>query len=261
MLTRLDGPLGSRLQAAGHDVSPPAWSARVLRAAPEAISAIHREYAAAGCEVHRANTFRCTFRACGDDWETLAHRAIDLARAEAKPGQRVAGSVGPLEDCYRPDLAPQLTRQEHFEQVRAFAGDVDLLFCETFPSLVEAREAVEACVATGKETWVSFTAGPDGKLLSPKRVAAGARDCVAVGAKAVLVNCIAAELTLPYVEALAEAGVPFGTYANAATWEGSACTPERYGELSRQWRAAGATIIGGCCGTTVEHLRAAFSES
>jgi S-methylmethionine-dependent homocysteine/selenocysteine methylase len=72
----------------------------------------------------------------------------------------------------------------------------------------------------------------------------------------VLVNCIAAELTLPYVEAIAGTGVPFGAYANAATWGGVPCGARPYAELAGQWRAAGATIFGGCCGTTVEYLAA-----
>jgi S-methylmethionine-dependent homocysteine/selenocysteine methylase len=253
----LDGPLGSRLQEAGYDVSPPAWSARVLQSNPSAISALHREYAQAGCEVHRANTFRCARRACGDDWALLAGLAVRLARAEARPGQRVAGSLGPLEDCYRPELAPAHSRAEHAEAAALLAPHVDLLLCETFPNTVEARETVEAAVATGRETWVSFTAGPDGLLLTPAQVGTAARECVTAGARAVLVNCIAAELTLPYVQELAGAGVPFGAYSNAATWGGVPVSAERYGALAAQWRAAGASIVGGCCGTTVEHLRSA----
>ena len=251
----LDGPMGARLQEAGHDVSAPEWSARVLRSAPSAIATLHREYAAAGCDVHRANTFRCTRRASGSGWERLAHVAVKLARAEAA-GARVAGSIGPLEDCYRPDLTPPDTRDEHAQLARAICEEVDLFVCETFPNTTEAREAVQACVATGKETWVSFTAGPDGLLLTPDQVRDGARACVAAGARAVLVNCVAAELTLPYVQALASAGVPFGAYANTARWNGPPVSVARYAELAAQWREAGATIIGGCCGTTGEHLRA-----
>ncbi len=250
----LDGPVGERLQEAGHDASAPEWSARVLRSAPSAIAALHREYAEAGCDVHRANTFRTTRRACGDDWKGLAQLAVKLARAEAD-GARVAGSLGPLEDCYRPDLAPPDTREEHAELARLIAPDVDFFICETFPSPREARETVEAAVATGRETWVSFTAGPDGTLLTPQQVQVAARDCVQAGARAVLVNCIAAELTLPYVEALSKAGVPFGAYANASRWNEPPCSPQRYAELAATWVAAGATIIGGCCGTRPEHLR------
>ncbi|MBK7862803.1 MAG: homocysteine S-methyltransferase family protein [Archangiaceae bacterium] len=260
-MVRLDGPLGSRLQDSGHPVSAPAWSARVLRSAPQAISALHREYAALGCDVHRANTFRCTRRACGDDWAELARLAVQLARAEAKPGQRVAGSLGPLEDCYRPDLAPVDAFDEHLEAARVVAEGVDLLICETFPHAGEAVETVRAAVATGRETWVSFTAGPDATLLTAAQVGAAAQACVTAGARAVLVNCIAAELTSPYVRALAGCGVPFGAYANTATWNGAETSVARYGELAAEWRALGAKLIGGCCGASPEHLRAAWGDA
>lgn len=256
-LTLLDGPLGAALQAQGVDLSAPAWSANALRSHPDAVAALHRLYADAGAQVHRANTFRTTRRACGADWETLARLAVKLARDAAKPGQRIAGCLGPLEDCYRPDLAPEYPRPEHASLARVLASEeVDLILCETFPNPEEARMAVSAAVETGKPTWVSFTAGPDGKLLTPAQVFASARECLSLGASAVLVNCIAAELTGPYLDALWPIGVPYGAYANAAVWNGAPISAQRYGELAGQWRQKGASIIGGCCGTDASYLAA-----
>jgi S-methylmethionine-dependent homocysteine/selenocysteine methylase len=254
----LDGPMGSRLEEQGIDVSAPAWSARALRSSPQAVAALHREYAAAGAQVHRANTFRTTKRAGGDDWETLARLAVKLAR-EASGGGRVAGSVGPLEDCYRPELSPPHSRDEHAQLVRVLVdAGVDLLMCEAFSNPREAVEAVEACAATGLETWVSFTAGPDGTLLTPRQVYDASAACVSAGAKATLINCVAAELTLPYVQALT--GPRIGAYANAGVWNGPKCTPERYAQLAGEWRDAGATVLGCCCGTSTAHLKALRTE-
>jgi S-methylmethionine-dependent homocysteine/selenocysteine methylase len=252
----LDGPMGAQLEAQGVDLSAPLWSARALQTAPQAIAALHRAYADAGAQVHRTNSFRTTARVVGDGWQALARLSVQLAR-EAGSG-RVAGSLGPLEDCYRPELAPahDVAREEHaaLAHVLVDAG-VDLLLCETFPSPDEALAAVQACVSTGAETWVSFTAGPDATLLSPQQVFDAAVSCVAAGARSVLVNCIAAERTLPFVDALRAAGVPFGAYANAGTWNGTPVSPLRYAELAGQWRRAGASLIGGCCGTTVDYLK------
>lgn len=249
----LDGPMGSRLEEQGLDVSAPSWSARPLRTAPQAVAAVHREYAAAGAQVHRANTFRTTPRAAGADWETLARLAVKLAR-DADSG-RVAGSLGPLEDCYRPELSPPNAKPEHAQLARMLASaKVDLLICEAFSNPREAVEAVEACVETGLETWVSFTAGPDGTLLTPEQVHEASLACARAGASATLINCVAAELTLPYVRALA--GPRTGVYANAGMWNGPKCTPERYAALAAEWQAAGASIIGCCCGTGVAHLEA-----
>ena len=92
---------------------------------------------------------------------------------------------------------------------------VDLLLAEAFASPDEALAATDACVATGIETWVALTAGPNGDLLTPRDLASAARRCTDAGASAVLVNCVPASKTLAYVEALARGGGRFGAYANA----------------------------------------------
>jgi S-methylmethionine-dependent homocysteine/selenocysteine methylase len=262
MITLLDGPVGTQLTARGVPTPAPAWSAWAVEHAPEVVSAIHRDYAAAGATVHTAATFRTRRRQVGGDWERLARRAVALARGAVPFGHRVAGSLAPLEDCYRPDLSPPDPRPEHRALARVLAdAGVDLLLCETFPHVGEALVAVEEAVATGLPVWVAFTAGPAGELLTPEEVAAGAREAVRRGASAVLVNCTAAALTLPYVERLAEAGVPFGAYANAGTPEeglGWSDTPDVacYAALASAWRDAGASVLGGCCGTGPAHVRA-----
>jgi S-methylmethionine-dependent homocysteine/selenocysteine methylase len=133
---------------------------------------------------------------------------------------------------------------------------VDLLICETFPSPREAAIAVAECVRTGLETWGSLTAGPNGDLLTPRELADAARACVDHGARAVLVNCVAASLTLPYVEMLARVGVPFGAYANASRWNEPPASPEAYTAAARSWLDAGATIVGACCGCGPAHVAA-----
>jgi S-methylmethionine-dependent homocysteine/selenocysteine methylase len=262
VITLLDGPLGTELAARGVPTPGPGWSAFALDHAPEVVAAIHRDYAQAGAIVHTANTFRTKRRQLGGRWEELARRAINLARGAVPAGQRVAGSIAPLEDCYRPDLSPPNPRPEHRELARVLASaGVDLLICETFAHVGEALVAVEEAVATGVETWASFTAGPDGALLTPVEVEAAAVEAARCGARAVLVNCTAATRLLPYVERLASAGVPFGAYANAGApeerlgWTDAPDT-ERYAQIAATWVRAGATLLGGCCGTGPAHIRA-----
>jgi S-methylmethionine-dependent homocysteine/selenocysteine methylase len=262
MITILDGPVGTELTARGVETPAPLWSAWAIEHAPEVLAAIHRDHAAAGATVHTAATFRTRRRQAGPRWERLAREAVAIARSSVPEGHRVAGSVAPLEDCYRPDLSPADPRPEHRELARALAdAGVDLLLCETFPHVGEALVAVEEAVATGLPTWVAFTAGPDGALLSPAEVEAGARKAVRRGAEAVLVNCTAATRTLPYVERLADVGAPFGAYANAGMPEegigwSDAADATRYADLAEPWARAGATILGGCCGTGPAHVRA-----
>jgi S-methylmethionine-dependent homocysteine/selenocysteine methylase len=174
--------------------------------------------------------------------------------------------LAPLEDCYRPDLSPADPRPEHRELARLLAAaGVDVILCETFPHVGEALIALEEAVATGVETWVSFTAGPDATLLSPEAMEAGAREAARRGAGRVLVNCTPATRTLPYVERLANVGVPCGAYANAGLpseglgWR-DAPDVHRYADLAESWVRAGATLVGGCCGTGPAHIAALASR-
>ncbi|MFQ5749049.1 MAG: homocysteine S-methyltransferase family protein, partial [Planctomycetota bacterium] len=112
-VTLLDGPMGTELAARGVATPLPAWSAAALRDAPEVVAAIHRDYAAAGAEVHTAATFRTRARNVGARWEELARLAVRLAREAMPPGARVAGSLAPLGDCYRPEESPPDPRPEH----------------------------------------------------------------------------------------------------------------------------------------------------
>lgn len=256
--TLLDGPMGSQLTDRGVETSLPLWSARALWQAPSVVSTIHRDYVEAGATVHRANTFRATPRLLGGEWFRWAKQAVLLARKVVPAGQKVAGSVGPLEDCYSPEKSPpaEVARAEHRELVVLLAElKVDLLLCESFPNPAEALIAVEECVRTGLPTWVSLTAGPDGTLLTPQQLAEGARACVAAGAQAVLVNCVAATHTLPYVQAISALSVPFGAYANASLWGRPPAPPRTYAACARTWLDAGATLVGACCGTSPAHTR------
>ena len=263
MITILDGPVGTELLARGIPTPLPAWSADALTAAPDVIREIHAAYAAAGATVHSTNTFRTRPATAGDHWAALALKAVRLARQSVPEDHRIAGSMAPIADCYRPDLSPANPRPDHraLALVLAEAG-VDLLLCETFPHVDEARIAVEEAVATGVETWVALTAGHGADLLTPLALAEGAARAVDAGASAVLVNCVPASRTLPYVQALAQLGVPFGAYANAGHpdegvgWRSGPPGPERYLAWARTWVDCGATLIGGCCGTGPDHIAA-----
>ncbi|HEY1696321.1 MAG TPA: homocysteine S-methyltransferase family protein [Polyangiaceae bacterium] len=252
----LDGPMGTELARRGVDLPAPAWSAVAIDAAPTLVAAVHRDYVAAGATVHTANTFRTRRRSVGDRWAELARGAVRIAR-ESAPSMRVAGSMGPLEDCYRPDLSPrEAARGEHRELARVLAAaGVDLLLCETIPDETEVLVAVEEAARTGVETWVSL------HPMRPGTLRASARACVDAGARAVLVNCVAASRTLPLVEQLAGLGVPFGAYANAGEaaegigWDADPAAGARaYEALAEAWVAAGATLVGGCCGTGPAHV-------
>ena len=267
-LTVLDGPTGTALGAAGHRVSGPAFGARAALDDPETLRAIHQAYADAGATVHTANTFRAQ-PARLDRWREALEAAVAIAAAVARAGPgRVAGSVAPVRDCYRPDQSPgEGSRPLHRAVCRALAeAGVDLLLVETFAAPLEAWVAVEEAVATGLPVWVALTAGPQGTLMTPDDVRRAAIGAVARGAAAALVNCVDGARTLPYVEALTGLDVPIGAYANAGPmgaglgWDRTPAAAReaarRYRDLARTWVDAGATLIGGCCGTGAAHIEA-----
>lgn len=264
----MDGPVGTELLRRGVQTPLPAWSAHAIEGAPDVLAAIHHDYAAAGATIHTTNTFRTRPRTLGARWEHAARRAVEITRAAVPASHRVAGSIAPIEDCYRPDLSPgEASRGEHRELARVLAdAGVDVLLVETFPHVGEAWVAVEEAVATGRPTWVALTPGPGAPLLSPEVLAEGAAGAVARGASAALVNCVPATRALAYVQALVERelGVPIGVYANAGRVDeamGWAHVEEsdaarRYAERASTWVDAGAMILGGCCGTGPAHVRA-----
>jgi S-methylmethionine-dependent homocysteine/selenocysteine methylase len=267
-VTILDGPMGTELLRRGVPTPLPLWSATALETAPEVIAAIHADYAAAGARVHTANTFRTgpyPMQKAGrrHDATALTRKAVALARAAVPPGQRVAGSLAPLEDCYRPDLSPAavVRRAEHraMAELLADAG-VDLLICETFPHPEEAIDAVQASVATALPTWLGLTLGPEGDLLGDDDVIATARCAFGVGAEAVLLNCSRVSDIDRLLPRLARLGV-VGAYGNVGAedpvvgWRNDGdAAPGPYSEAAARWIAMGAAIVGGCCGTGPAHI-------
>lgn len=257
----LDGPMGTLLIERGVNCPEPGWSAHALAHSPDCVCGLHAEYAKAGANIHTANTFRTRPESIGNTWKHLAEKAVDLARQGAGTGSRIAGSIAPIADCYRPDLSPPNPQPNHqiVADHLANAG-VDLLLVETFPHIQEALSAVRAAHNTGLPVWVSFTAGPTGDLLDPKGIRNGAEAAIQAGASAVLVNCIPAIDTLRFVRALKGIDVPFGAYANAGEssdgigWANHPDGPKHYADLAEQWVDAGASMVGGCCGTGPQHI-------
>ncbi len=268
----LDGATGTELERRGVDISLPLWSARALLETPDTLAEIHRDYLTAGAGAITTNTFRTHRRTLAkaglaDRHETLTRLAVQIAtdaRDRHKPDALVLGSVAPLEDCYRPDLAPEeaVCRAEHAQIIgHLVEAGVDLLVIETMNNLPEARAAIQEARRRAPGRWiVSFCfkrARPPGVLLSGEPL--GALLDQLADARAVGVNCTAAAATEPQVRYLRQAlpsRVGVAAYANIGSADSDGnwiCTdavdPDRYAEYAHAWVEAGATMIGGCCGT------------
>ena len=274
----LDGALGTELSRRGIPTPLPLWSAQALLDSPDAVRSIHEEYAGAGADILTACTFRATPRALAKagkaaEVDRLVGRAVALAReaAEKRRGSRdvmVAGALAPLEDCYRPDLAPEPAQaeREHAEQViRLARAGVDLILIETMNTVAEARAAVRGAKPSGLPIMVSFICASGKTLLSGESLADAASALEPFDPDVVLVNCVPPAMATACLEELARATrAPTGCYPNvgqpdmaAGTWSfDPEWTPERFAGAAAKWVARGAQVIGGCCGTSPDHIRA-----
>src|SRR3972149_387939 len=198
------------------------------------------------------------------------------ARAQAglEKTVAIAGVLSPLEHCFRPDLAPppDAARREHEELARVFAEEkVDFLLLESMNTLAEAKAALAAGRAVGLPVWVSFVLGPEGELLGREPLEKAVAEMEKGGAEVVLVNCAPPEdITRALGRMQTFAPRPFGGFAHIRrfsppSWkfdffpqftDTEEWPPDRYAREAEHWRERGASVVGGCCGTTPAHIPA-----
>jgi methionine synthase I (cobalamin-dependent) len=265
-----DGAMGSLLYERGIFVTQNFEQLNVTR--PDVVGRIHEDYVAAGASVIETNTFGangfCLDRhGLGDQVRSYNLAGARLARTAAREDVWVAGSMGPT--GLVPGVATPselaLVAATFADQADALAeGGVDLFVLETFRHLEEMRIALEAArkAAPNLPIIASMAFNPSETVAdgsTPERVAAALRDW---GADVVGVNCgDGPQLALAIAERMRGAGLPLCVQPNAGlprTVEGRLlymATPEYLDVFARRTIQLGATMIGGCCGTTPEHVR------
>jgi len=271
----LDGATGTELERRGVATPKPLWSAAALVGSPRVVEEIHRDYAAAGADIVVANTFRTnvrTLRAAGylAQGEALNRLAVELAqKAVSAAGSQalVAASVGPVEDCYRPEVVPDEAelREEHGQMmVWLKAAGPDLVWIETINTVREARIAAEAACQAGLPFAVSFVVAETGRLLGGEPLEEGVRAVQSLGPVAIGLNCVPprglAEI-LPQLRRMVECRVAAYAHVNNPVaipgWSYSQVVDAvEYAHWAQRWVELGADIVGGCCGTGPEHIAA-----
>lgn len=283
----LDGGMGRELQRSGAPFRQPEWSALALSEAPEAVVGVHAAFIAAGAQVITSNSYAVVPFHIGEarfarEGLQLASVAGQLARraadASAQPVQ-VAGSLPPLFGSYRPDLfQPERVAEVLTPLLQGLAPHVDLWLAETQSSIAEVRAIHSHLPADGKPFWVSFTLQDEEvdsvpRLRSGELVAHAIEAVAGLGVAAVLFNCsqpevigAALEVARTVIDAR-QADIAIGAYANAFPPQPKQATandgldelredldPPGYLVWARDWRARGASLIGGCCGIGPEHI-------
>lgn len=281
----LDGGMGTELEARGADLHDPLWSAKVLVEEPDRIREVHTAYFQAGADVAISASFQASFEgfaARGFDHDTaegLLRRSVEIAqearaawwhgrKADRRPFPLVAASVGPYgamlgngaEFTGDYDKGEDELVAFHVPRLEALAAaEPDLLACETIPSIVEARALVRALERVPHvPAWLSFSCRNAAQICDGTsfeeavRVPEAAPSVLAVG-----LNCTAPTHVEGLVRIAASAtGKPVVAYPNrGAFWDAMRkgwVDPPRQDPRAplrpAEWRDAGASLIGGCCG-------------
>ena len=199
-VTVLDGGMGQELLRRAGRKPTPLWSTQVLMDQPELVRAVHDDFFAAGAQIATTNTYallpdRLEKYGGSDQFEALMARALDVAHAarDAVGTGQIAGSIGPLEASYRPDLCPPPEEAEvlYAGSVALLADGVDFFILETMSSVAQAEGALRAACASGKPVWLALSVSDeDGTCLrSGEAVADVARLVGDYAPAAVLLNC------------------------------------------------------------------------
>ena len=270
-LRYLDGATGSNLMKAGmpRGCCTEEW----VLTNPEAIITLQRGYAAAGAQIIYAPTFQA---------QPIALERVNLHRqAPAINAQLVALSRAAAPDCLiAGDLTTLAAYTDSYDEAKfdllvenyrtqiggLLEGGADLLIAETLLYPQEAEAILTAAELEGAETVLySFTMQPDGSLFSGMPALPVLQELEEAGAAAVGFNCVAADDLLPQLVKKLRSGLngPLICKPNAGIPTIGPdqipvypMGPEEYANIMKQCAAAGATLLGGCCGTTPDHIRA-----
>lgn len=271
-----DGATGTNLFDMGltSGDAPEMWN----ESHPDRIRALHRSFVDAGADIILTNSFggnarRLALHKLDDRVRDINRLAAANARAVADAAGRrvlVAGSVGPTGDLFAPlgAMTPEWAEQVFFEQMQGLKdGGADLIWIETMSALEEMHAAAAAAGRVGLPYTVTASFDTAGNTMMGVRPETMIREVsgfapaphgvgcnCGVGASDLLCSVLAMTEAMPdaLVIAKANCGVP-QVGAGGVTYSG---TPEVMAAYARLALDAGAKIIGGCCGTRPEHLRA-----
>ena len=271
----LDGAMGTMLQSAGLDDggAPELWNVE----RPDVVRSVHEAYLKAGSRVVTTNTFggtrpRLDMHGLGDRVHELNVAGARLAREAAEPfGGLVAGGLGPLGELLEPlgTLTPDAAQELFAEQVRGLVeGGVDLVLVETLSDLGEAEAAVRAVRSVDPDLPVVVTMSFDtkGRTMMGVTPAAAVTALAALGVTAVGGNCGRGPEEMEAVAAAMAAARPTGLLLAAQSNAGLPVLvgdrfeydagPAVMAEHAVRLRGLGVDLVGACCGSTPEHVRA-----
>lgn len=270
-----DGAMGTMLHARG--VSFDKCFDELNLANPAAVADIHREYIEAGAQLvitntFGANRFKLMKHGLAEDVKDINRAGVELARRAVAASFKdvlVAGDIGPLGVRIAPygRVKPEEARAAFAEQVLALTeAGADLIVIETMSDLYEIQEAIKAAKQTSALPVVaSVTFTRDDRTLLGDEPMKVARKLKEAGADVIGVNCSGGPSQLLRILKQMKHAVPDGKFwvKPNAGWPEQVggrimypADPEYFGDYALAFREAGASIVGGCCGTTPQHITA-----
>jgi methionine synthase / methylenetetrahydrofolate reductase (NADH) len=266
----LDGAMGTMLYAKGFFLNV-CYDELNLKQ-PKLVQEVHEAYVRAGAEILETNTFganpvKLASYGLADDTEQINQTAAELARAAAAGRASVVGAIGPLGVRLEP-FGPTSGAEafEHFaRQVRGLlAGGVDGFILETFSDVNEIHQALRAVQSLSDLPVIAqMTIGTDGATVYGTDPRTFATQLAEWGADVIGVNCsVGPAGVLDAVEKMVKVtGRPISAVPNAGLPKDVGdrkiylASPEYMASYARRMIEAGARIVGGCCGTTPEHIK------
>src|SRR5215468_953427 len=268
-----DGAIGTLLVSRG--AAPDQAKSPLNLTDPESVREVHEDYRDAGARILTTNTWdanrvKLSTHEWADSLEKINREGVRITR-EAAAGDLVfvAGSIGPLGALVKPygTLTLAQVREIFEEQARILLeAGVDLILLETFGSLLEAAEAVRAARSLSADIPIvaEMTFLSDGRTAFGESASHALPTLAAAGADVVGMNCtlgpqethdvfarLPASIHTP-LSVMPNAGYPTVVHGRNVYLS----SPDYLSDYARAFAESGAAIIGGCCGTTPEHIRA-----
>ena len=270
MIYIFDGAMGTMLQEAGlaPGSCPEIWNIEY----PEKITAVHRQYINSGANIIETNTFganriKLSHYGLADKVNAINNAAVKAAQAACGPATKIAGSIGPTGKFIAPlgELDFDHAYEVYAEQIAALAAaGVDYIIIETIIDIQEMRAALLAAkTKTNKPVICQLSFGADGRTITGTDARTAAVVLEALGADIIGANCsLGPAQLLPIITTLAQTvNLPISVQPNAGMPElinGQTVFPMTPAEMAA-WAPklidAGATYLGGCCGTTPAHIQ------
>ena len=289
----IDGALATELEARGHDLNHPLWSAKVLKDSPESIKKVHLDYYLAGADIAITSSYQASNEGLYNHFGMSDSEASELIVKSAKLALQaryeaykdgivadrkllVAGSVGPygafLADGseYSGDYTRTQTELQSFHRPRIQAlikGGVDLLAIETMPNIHEILAVLEMLREEFPDAicWLSCTLKDTQHISDGTHIdeLLGIFDRFRDNIVGIGINCVPANIAFDALQQMSQISkLPLVCYPNSGeswdagtnTWSGDRPECNDLNKQIQNWQTQGAKLIGGCCRTGPQYI-------